>query len=205
MAETRVLVQAVDELAGVALASFLTTQSGITVVAPGEPVDVIVLETPRFSAEMVALLRQVAATAGRPIVLVIGDIDESQLITAVDCGVVAILPRPSVNRDRLVQCVLAAASGGGMMPPYLIGQLLEHFRWMQREMLLPNGLTLSGLTSRELEVLRLMADGLDTNEIAEQMRYSVRTVKTIIYGFMGRHQLRNRSHAVAYAVRAGLI
>ena len=61
-----------------------------------------------------------------------------------------------------------------MMPPHLLGKLLEHFRRLQREVLLPKGLTSSGLNSRELDVLRHLADGLDTAEIAEEMRYSVR-------------------------------
>jgi DNA-binding NarL/FixJ family response regulator len=54
-------------------------------------------------------------------------------------------------------------------------------------------------------VLRLVAEGMDTTEIAEEMRYSVRTVKSVIYGVMSRYKLRNRSHVVAYALRAGLI
>ena len=42
-----------------------------------------------------------------------------------------------------------------------------------------------------------------TAEIAEEMRSSVSTVKSVIYGVMDRYKLRNRSHAVAYAVRPG--
>ncbi|MEV6694835.1 response regulator transcription factor [Micromonospora sp. NPDC051196] len=207
MAETRVLVQATDPLVGVGLSSYLAMHPGITVVEAKDrdSFDVTIVAAERFTAATVRALRLTAATAARPVVLVITDIDEAQLITAVECGVVAILPRASVNQERLVQSIQAAESGGGMMPPHLIGSLLEHFRRLQREVLLPNGLTLSGLTTREIEVLRLMADGLDTTEIAEEIRYSVRTVKTIIYGVMDRYQLRNRSHVVAYAVRAGLI
>ncbi len=207
MAELRLLVQSADAIVGVGLTSCLSTHPDMTVLPQGciDGADVVVMETERFTAESVATLRLLAATVDRPVVLVISDIDEAQLITAVECRVVAILPRRSMNRDRLVQSVLKAAAGEGMMPPRLVGQLLEHFRRMQLEVLLPNGLTLSGLSSRELEVLRLLADGLDTSEIAEEMRYSVRTVKSIIYGVMSRYKLRNRSHAVAYAVRAGFI
>lgn len=207
VAETRVLVQATDLLVGVGLSSYLAEHPDIGVVdsKDGDSFDVMVVATERFTAATVRALRLTAATAARPVVLVVPDIDDSQLITAVECGVVAILPRASVNQERLVQSVQAAMAGDGMMPSYLIGRLLAHFRQLQREVLLPNGLTLSGLTTREIEVLRLLADGLDTTEIAEEMRYSVRTVKTIIYGVMGRYKLRNRSQVVAHAVRAGLI
>ena len=61
------------------------------------------------------------------------------------------------------------------------------------------------LTPREIDVLRLMADGLDTNEIAGELCYSERTVKNVIYGVTHRLKLRNRSHAVAYALRTGMI
>jgi DNA-binding CsgD family transcriptional regulator len=54
-------------------------------------------------------------------------------------------------------------------------------------------------------VLRLVADGLDTSEIAERLSYSERTIKNIIHDVTTRFHLRNRSHAVAFAVRQGLI
>jgi DNA-binding NarL/FixJ family response regulator len=58
---------------------------------------------------------------------------------------------------------------------------------------------------REAEVLRLVADGLETREIAEQLCYSQRTVKGILHDVTSRFQLRNRAHAVAFALREGLI
>jgi len=69
----------------------------------------------------------------------------------------------------------------------------------------PRGLTFSGLTPRETEVLRLVADGHDTSEIAAKLSYSERTVKNVLHDLNTRLQLKNRSHAVAYAVREGLI
>jgi DNA-binding NarL/FixJ family response regulator len=56
-----------------------------------------------------------------------------------------------------------------------------------------------------VEVLRLLADGLDTSEIAHKLAYSERTVKNVVHDVTTRLQLRNRSHAVAYALREGLI
>ena len=67
------------------------------------------------------------------------------------------------------------------------------------------GLTFTGLTTRELEVLRLVAAGCTTTEIARRLAFSERTVKNAIHDVTSRLQLRNRSHAFAYAVREGLI
>jgi DNA-binding NarL/FixJ family response regulator len=50
-----------------------------------------------------------------------------------------------------------------------------------------------------------MADGLDTGEIAGELCYSERTVKNVIYEMTSRLNLRNRPHAVAYAMQAGVI
>ncbi|MGH9118641.1 MAG: LuxR C-terminal-related transcriptional regulator [Acidimicrobiales bacterium] len=64
---------------------------------------------------------------------------------------------------------------------------------------------MSGLTEREIEVLRLVAEGCDTAEIAGRPAYSERTIKNIVHDVIVRLALRNRTHAVAYAVREGLI
>ena len=63
----------------------------------------------------------------------------------------------------------------------------------------------SVLGSRELMTLRLLADGCDTREIARHLCYSERTVKSIIGTVTERLGVRNRTHAVAHAIRYGLI
>lgn len=167
--------------------------------------EVLVVAVERLAADVITMLRRWAAEIAVPVVLVTTEINESELLAAVECRVVAVLPRLTVTADRLVYSVLAAAAGGGVMPPHLVGELLKHIEQLQREVLSPNGLSASGLTPREIDVLRLMADGHDTNEIAGKLCYSERTVKNVIYGVTHRLKLRNRPHAVAYALRSGMI
>jgi DNA-binding NarL/FixJ family response regulator len=69
--------------------------------------------------------------------------------------------------------------------------------------LAPNGLTEAGLYTREVDVLRLLAEGLDIAEVAQRLNYSERTVRSIIHGVLTRMKLRNRVHAVAFALRSG--
>ena len=61
------------------------------------------------------------------------------------------------------------------------------------------------LTGREAEVLRLVADGLDTAEVAEELAYSESTIKGVLAKLMTRLEARNRCHAVAIVLRQGLI
>lgn len=113
--------------------------------------------------------------------------------------------RSDATPDRLVHVVQTAAAGEGSLPPDLLGKLLGQVARLQRHVLTPYGLNRTGLSDRETQVLRLVADGLDTYEIARQLAYSERTVKNVLHDVTSRLPLRNRSHAVAYALREGLI
>ncbi|MEU4219785.1 response regulator transcription factor [Actinoplanes sp. NPDC026623] len=207
MEQVRVALQASDPLIQAGLASYLQARPELTLLRGADRAQarVLVVSAERLSADVVAMLRRYAAESGAPVVLITNEITETELLTAVECRVVAILPRHAVTADRLAHSVLAAAAGGGVMPPNLVGELLKHIERLQRDVLTPHGLNTSGLTPREIDVLRLMADGLDTSEIAGELSYSERTVKNVIYGVTHRLKLRNRSHAVAYALRSGMI
>ncbi|MEU4165022.1 response regulator transcription factor [Actinoplanes sp. NPDC026670] len=207
MERVRVVLQAADPVSQAGLASLLQAGAEVTLLRAGDRAGAraFVFSCDRLTTEAIAALRQSAAETGLPVVLVISEMSEAELLTAVECRVVSILHRSAVTAERLVRSVVAAANGGGIMPPNLVGELLKHIERLQREVLAPNGLNASGLTTREIDVLRLMADGLDTNEIAGQLCYSERTVKNVIHGLTQRLKLRNRSHAVAYALRAGMI
>ncbi len=61
------------------------------------------------------------------------------------------------------------------------------------------------LRPRELDVLALVADGLSTREVARTLAYSERTIKNILQDLTTRFGLRNRTQAVAWALRNGLI
>jgi DNA-binding NarL/FixJ family response regulator len=205
--QIRVALQAPDPVSYAGLAALMQFRGDLTVLRTAQraDADVLVLAAERLNAEVIASLRRAAAEVDAPVVLVTQEITEADLLTAVECRVVAILPRGAVTAERLAHSIRAAAGGGGVMPPNLVGELLKHVERMQRDVLTPNGLNASGLTPREVDVLRLMADGFDTNEIAGKLCYSERTVKNVIYGVTHRLKLRNRSHAVAYALRAGMI
>ena len=138
-------------------------------------------------------------------VVVASTIDDAALVAAAEAGVSGLVRRCDVTPDGLVRVITRVAEGAGEVPADLLGRLLSQVGRLQRQVLAPRGLRFSGLTDRETEVLRLVADGHDTAEIARLLCYSERTVKNVLHDVTTRLQLRNRSHAVAYALREGFI
>jgi DNA-binding NarL/FixJ family response regulator len=138
-------------------------------------------------------------------VLVVGRRWNADVSTVVDQGVRAVLWRDSFTPADFARTLLTVAHGGGSLPPSLQRTLMEQVQLTQREILDPRGLTASGISTREVDVLRLVAEGQELSDIATRLSYSERTVKYVLYGLMKRLELRNRAHAVSYAIRAGLI
>jgi DNA-binding NarL/FixJ family response regulator len=155
--------------------------------------------------ETLQVLRSLRSRGMHQLVLVATQIDDGGLVCAVEAGVAGVVRRREASAERLVSVITAAASGDGSVPPDLLGRLLAQVGQLQRGVLGPRGLTFSGLAEREIEVLRLVAEGLDTAEIAAKLAYSQRTIKNVLHDVTSRMHLRNRSHAVAYALRNGLI
>jgi DNA-binding NarL/FixJ family response regulator len=139
------------------------------------------------------------------LVLVLTHIDDATLLAAVEAGASGFLRRADATPEALVRAIRAARSGDGTVPPDLLGRLLTQVGRLQRQVLSPRGLMLNGLTEREVEVLKLVAQGLSTGDIASHLSYSERTIKNVIHDITTRLNLRNRSHAVAYALQEGLI
>ncbi len=166
---------------------------------------VAVVAADEVDDETVRTLRAVRRGGCARVVLVATRLDDAGVVDAAEAGVCGLVRRSEATPERLVEVVRTAAAGDGSVPPDLLGRLLDHVGRLQRQVLAPRGLSFSGLSSREADVLRLVADGLDTGEIANQLAYSERTVKNVLHDVTTRLQLRNRSHAVAYALRSGLI
>jgi DNA-binding NarL/FixJ family response regulator len=139
------------------------------------------------------------------LVLITTDLADPDLLAAVELGVRAVVLRADATPDYLVKLIRTAASGEATLPPDLLGRLLTQVSRLQREVLAPRGLSFAGLSERELEVLRLVAQGLNTGEIAVRLSYSQRTIKTVLHDVVNRFQVRNRTQAVVYAMREGLI
>lgn len=194
-----------DPISRAGVASQLKMRSEIRIVETSELADVALVVADRIDEHSTRELRVLRNNARLRLLLVATVVDDAALVAAAEVGVVGLLRREDASPDQLVRTIVRVAAGDGSVPPDLLGRLLEQVGRLQRQVLTPRGLVFAGLTPREAEVLRLVADGRSTSEIACTMCYSERTVKNVLHDLVTRLQLRNRTHAVAYALREGLI
>lgn len=171
--------------------------------ADGAQVSLVVVDN--VDDDVADLLNRLRLNFSTRVGLVVSTLGSGALQRVIECGVPAVLRRAEADQDRLVHLVLAVANGEGVLPGDLLGKLLSHVGSLQRSALDPQGMSLSTLTTREADMLRLVSEGLDTAEIARKTAYSERTVKNVLHEIITRLQLRNRAHAVGYALRNGLI
>lgn len=196
-----------DPISAAGITSELRANSEILVVTEDEADEalVTVVVADELDERTTRLMRGLQHRSAARVVMIVARLDDAGLLAAVEAGACGILRRSEATAARLAQAVRAAAEGDGSVPPDLLGRLLNQVSRLQRNVLAPRGLSLSGFSDREVDVLRLLAEGWDTGEIASKLAYSERTVKNVIHDITSRLHLRNRSHAVAYALRQGLI
>ncbi|MER7680706.1 response regulator transcription factor [Streptomyces sp. NPDC096934] len=194
-----------ERLTGEGAAAALTGNGRVHLLSTDQAgrADVLLVIAREVSENTLRAIERIASqNAGLQTVLVTDAVSEPRLIRAVALGVTCILVRQEADYPRIIEAIVAASAGLAEMPPELLGKILRHMRRMERVQPSGGGL---GLSPRDLRVLALLADGLDTTEIAQQLNYSERTIKGIIHEVIQVLGVGNRTHAVAYALRAGLL
>jgi DNA-binding NarL/FixJ family response regulator len=156
-------------------------------------------------ADALPFIRRLSQSQPCRIVVCSSSAEEPEVVAAVQAGAVGYLRKDTLTSEALASCVRAAADGAGVMAPDLLGALLRNLSRLSSDVLEPRGLSLSRLSEREQEVLRLVAAGHPTREVAVRLSYSERTIKNVLHDVVTKMDARTRSQAVAQAVREGLI
>lgn len=193
-----------DPLTQAGVVNHLQSEPLMEVGGSGRPVagGVSVVVADRVDELNGARIRRLAQS--QRVVLVVPRLREPELLRALDCRVAAIVLRNQATPERLVAAIRAAAQGDRDMPTDLVGLLVDVVDRLRHS----EGSAVVGPhapTERELDVLRLVAEGWETRAIAIKLAYSERTVKNVLHALTNRFQLRNRTHAVVYAIRAGFL
>ncbi|GFE13255.1 helix-turn-helix transcriptional regulator [Streptomyces glebosus] len=203
-------VVASDPITRDGVCSWFRASGLVRLLPPGAvaDADVTVLFAHQVAEDTLATMRQLVQQAAKPamkFVLVADHISEVELMRAVRYGLVGFVPRSRGCMDQVLQAVLRSREGGVQFPDVLVKSLIDQMRSLQEDVLEPHGLNVAGFKDREVEVLKLLAEGMDTAAVARQLNYSQRTIKNILAGLVLRLGLRNRTQAIVYAMRAGVI
>lgn len=131
--------------------------------------------------------------------------EEDKVVPAVRAGAQGYLLK-DIHPDDLVKSVREAYLGRVQLHPEVAKKLLSVVAAKEEPPAVPPRSTPIGdLTEREVEVLRLVAEGLTNHEIAEKMVISEKTVKTHVSNILSKLQLDDRTQAAIYALRHGLV
>ena len=168
--------------------------------------DVVLLDVrmPKGSGiEACGQIKEVAPSA-RIIMLTISD-EEGDLYEAIKAGATGYLLK-EISIDEVASAVRAVYDGQSLISPAMASKLLTEFALMakrsnERSQQVPT----PRLTERELEVLKLVARGLNNRDIARELFISENTVKNHIRNILEKLQLHSRMEAVVYAVREKLL
>ena len=137
----------------------------------------------------------------RVVVLTISD-DDADVMDAILAGACGYLLKDSSIHD-LVRGIHAAAVGESLISPQIAAKVLQRLRAAST---VPQAAETvrTELSERELDVLRLIANGKDNAAIARALHISPKTVKNHISNILVKLQIENRIQAAVYAVRSGI-
>ena len=184
-------IETTDHIGAHGLSSIL---AGVPWVRLSDPAgcDVAIVLTDRVGDDVLDAMRKVQARpAEAGCVLITGDITEQQLSVAAGLGVVALLHRAAATPEQILDAITLTRSLKPALPSAVLPHLLHQFHATRA----------GALTERERRILRLYADGLNTAEVARQVGVSTRMINLTVQDVVTRLGLRNRTHAVAYALR----
>jgi NarL family two-component system response regulator LiaR len=132
------------------------------------------------------------------IIIVTSFLDDEKVYPALEAGAASYMLKTS-KASEIANAVRATYNGQSVLEPEVTGKMMVKMR--QKNTLLPH----EELTSRELEILLLMAEGKANQEIADELFIALKTVKTHVSNILSKLQVQDRTQAVIYAFKHSLI
>jgi len=193
--------------------AFLETEPDIVVVAEaasGEEAvrlaaehapDVALMDLVMPGLDGVEATRRLTRVSPRTRVIMLTSYHEDEhIVPALRAGALSYLLK-DVGPEDLVAAVRNAAAGEAVLHPRVASRVVRELRGERRDAIDP----WHELSDREVEVLRLVAEGLGNAEIAARLVIGEKTVKSHVSNILGKLQLADRTQATAYAWRQGLV
>lgn len=206
----RVLIVDDHQMVSQGLAKILSDQPDIEVVGTASRVedavasarlhrpDVVMMDYELPDGNGVQATERIKADRGETkVVMVTSYTDEAVLIAAIEAGASGYVTKHKVIEE-VVSAVRAANAGEALISPTMLARLLPKLRPSERKI----G---ADLTAREIEVLKLLAEGTSNQAIADTLVISLHTVRHHVQNIITKLGAHSKLEAVATAARAGLI
>jgi NarL family two-component system response regulator LiaR len=132
------------------------------------------------------------------VIIVTSFLDDEKVYPALEAGATSYMLKTS-KADEIANAVRATYHGQSVLEPEVTGKMMVKMR--QKKQLLPH----EELTSREMEILMLMAEGKTNQDIADELYIALKTVKTHVSNILSKLNVQDRTQAVIYAFKHSLI
>ncbi|HWD70208.1 MAG TPA: response regulator transcription factor [Solirubrobacteraceae bacterium] len=165
--------------------------------------EVVLMDARMPVVDGIEATRRVRAQPAAPPVLALTTFDDDEVLAGMLRAGAAGFVLKGAPADELQRAVRTVAEGRSWLDPSVTGRVLDVFR-DARGSVAPDDPEVETLTSRELDVLRLIAAGLTNDEIAARLVLGAGTVKTHVNHIFFKLGLRNRAEAVIFAFDHGL-
>lgn len=193
--------------------AFLETQPGITVVAEaggGEEAvrlaaehapDVALMDLIMPGMDGVEATRRLVARSPRTnVVMLTSYHDDEHIFPAIRAGALSYVLK-EVGPDELAEAVRKAADGEAVLHPRVAARVVRELHGSRRD----ETNVFHELSDREMEVLKLIAEGMSNHDIAGRLYVSEKTVKSHVSNILGKLHLADRTQAAVYAWRQGVV
>lgn len=161
--------------------------------------DVILMDLVMPEMDGIACIKQIKKQRPEARILVLTNFaGEEMIFPAIKAGAMGYHLKDS-SPEVLIEAIRQVNQGVASLHPSIAKKVLEEFHHSDKQQL-----SEEPLTQRELEVLRLIAQGRENKEIAEQLVISEATVRTHVSNILGKLHLASRTQAALYALREGL-
>jgi DNA-binding NarL/FixJ family response regulator len=170
--------------------------------------DVVLMDVRMPVMDGIEATRQLAGPAeGGPRILILTTFDLDDYVYDALCAGASGFLLKDVTAERLFEAVRVVAAGDALLAPAVTRRLISEFSRIRPRQATPAAsmAAVEGLTPRETEVLRLIAEGLSNPEIAARLVVTEETVKTHVSRVLSKLGLRDRTQAVVTAYESGLV
>ncbi|KAA3661883.1 MAG: DNA-binding response regulator [Chloroflexi bacterium] len=182
---------------GLAVWATVANHDDLAALSPPPNPATLLIDIPKQSPEFVRHITQHSPNYGS--LVLIDEYELAEIVSLLQAGAAGCLSRNATIAD-LSRAIIATGRGEIVLPPTLAAQALTA---LARGEILQKQPEVDALTSRESDVLHLLAKGLTNKDIAQTLFLSVRTVEAHLRNIYGKLRVSSRTEAVLWAVEHG--